>query len=316
MKKVVKQKWFLGLLAAAVVAVFVVVPSLQAVQQGSVDQYDPALKKQAFKEELENMRAILAAEGHTFTIGPNPAMQYDLEQLCGLRTDLPLPTLHLGDALKNTADLARTEALPSAYTGYATSIKDQGACGSCWAFAAMGLMEAMILKKDGVEVDLSEQQLVSCNPWGWGCNGGLWPNDMLVDPDGAMMESCFPYVASDVPCNDTCPTPYSIQGWDFVTEDWEVPPIENIKQAIYTYGAVQVGVYADRWFQLYTSGVFTRCKRNVGWTNHAVILCGWDDAKGAWLLKNSWTTGWGEDGYMWIKYNCNRVGEGANYFIY
>jgi C1A family cysteine protease len=315
MKQVLKQKWLLGLFVVAIAAVFVAVPSLQAVQRGSVDEYDPVLKREAIKQEMEAMRAIIKAEGHEFTVGPNPAMQYDLEQLCGLRTDLPLPTLHLKDALKNSADIARTEALPSAYTGYSTSIKNQGNCGSCWAFAAVGLMEAMILKNDGIEVDLSEQQLVSCNPYGWGCNGGLWPNDMLVNP-GAMMESCFPYVASDVPCNDTCPTPYQIQSWDFVTEDWVVPPTEDIKQAIYTYGAVQVGIYADRWFQAYTSGVLTKCRRRVNYTNHAVILCGWDDAKEAWLLKNSWGTGWGENGYMWIKYECNRVGEGANYFIY
>jgi cathepsin L len=50
--------------------------------------------------------------------------------------------------------------------------------------------------------------------------------------------------------------------------------------------------------------------------NHAVILCGWDDAKGAWLLKNSWGTGWGENGFMWIKYGCNKVGYGACYAIY
>ncbi|MCK4764796.1 MAG: hypothetical protein KAW12_21540, partial [Candidatus Aminicenantes bacterium] len=50
--------------------------------------------------------------------------------------------------------------------------------------------------------------------------------------------------------------------------------------------------------------------------NHAIILCGWDDALGAWLLKNSWGTGWGDNGFMWIQYNCNVVGYGANYIVY
>lgn len=315
MKKTLKQKWYLGLVVVAALAVLITVPFLQADQRGGVDEYDPVLKKEAIQQELEAMRAIIAAEGHQFTVGPNPAMQYDLKQLCGLRTDFPLPTVHLNTALKNTVDLARPASLPSSYTGYYTSIKDQGACGSCWAFAAVGLLESMILKHDSIEVDLSEQYMLSCNPWGWGCNGGYWPNDMLVDP-GAAMESCFPYVATEVPCKDTCATPYSIQGWDFVTEDNVVPDVELIKQAIYTYGAVSAGVYADRWFQYYTSGVLTRCKRRVNWSNHAIILCGWDDAKGAWLLKNSWGPNWGENGFMWIQYNCNRVGDGANYFIY
>jgi inhibitor of cysteine peptidase len=171
------------------------------------------------------------------------------------------------------------------------------------------------LKKDGIEVDLSEQQVVSCNPWGWGCNGGYWPNNYLVSP-GLMLESCFPYVADDVPCEDNCPILYAGQGWGFVEDDFVVPSVEAIKQAIYTYGAVQAGVYVERFFMAYTGGIFNKCKKRVNYTNYAVILCGWDDAKGAWLLKNSWGPEWGENGFMWISYDCNRVGEGANYFVY
>ena len=313
MKRFLKQKWVLGCLAVAVLAVFISLTSLQAVQKG--EPIDPISKRAEIKAELESMRAEIMANGYSFTVGMNPAAQYDLSQLCSLNTNLTLPTLHMSTAPVDLRPLASPADLPPAYTGYSSSVKNQGSCGSCWAFAAVGLMEAMILKADNVEVDLSEQQLVSCNPWGWGCNGGLWPNDMLVDP-GAMMEACFPYTATDEPCNESCPTPYAIQSWGFVTADNVVPSVEEIKQAIYTHGAVQVGVYADRWFQLYESGVFDRCKKRVNYTNHAVILCGWDDAKGAWLLKNSWGPGWGENGFMWITYGCNKVGDGANYFIY
>jgi len=157
--------------------------------------------------------------------------------------------------------------------------------------------------------------MLSCNPYDWDCNGGLWPNDMLVTT-GSALESCFPYVASAVPCNTSCSTPYKIQSWAFVTQDYVVPATDLIKQAIYTYGAVQAGVYVDRTFQYYTSGVMNKCAKNPRYTNHAIILCGWDDTLGAWRLKNSWGTGWGEQGFMWIKYGCNRVGEGANYFVY
>jgi C1A family cysteine protease len=311
MKKALKQKWLLGLFVVAVLAVFVMIPTLQAVEKGEFK--DRSERQAKIKAELEAMQAEIELNGYTFTVGPNPAMKYDLEELCSLRHDLPLPRMHLREALDNLPD--RAASLPSSYNGYYTSIKDQGPCGSCWAFAAVGLLESMILKNDSVEVDLSEQYMLSCNPWNWGCNGGYWPNDMLVDP-GAAMESCFPYVADEVPCNESCPTPYQIQSWAFVEEDNMVPPTEDIKQAIYTYGAVQAGVYADRWFQMYTSGVFNRCRRRVNYSNHAIILCGWDDTKGAWLLKNSWGTGWGEDGFMWISYGCNKVGDGANYFIY
>jgi cathepsin L len=134
---------------------------------------------------------------------------------------------------------------------------------------------------------------------------------------GAALEACFPYVAMDVPCDTSCPTPYQAQSWAFVNGANNVPSVEEIKQAIYDYGSVQVGVYVDSYFQVYTSGVFNRCtkKKNV-YPNHIVTLCGWDDAKGAWLLKNSWGTGWGESGFMWIVYGCNNVGYGANYIVY
>ncbi len=303
------KKYLLGLVVVIFMAVLVTVPS-QALQKGAMP--DRSEKQAKIRAELESMRAEIEANGYTFSVGPNPAMQYSLQELCSFRPDLPLPAMHLREAIDNLPD--RVTSLPSSYTGYYTSIKNQGSCGSCWAFAAVGLLESMILKNDSVEVDLSEQYMLSCNPWEWGCGGGYWPNDMLVDP-GAAMESCFPYVATEVPC-EPCPTPYQIQSWAFVTEDNVVPPTDLIKQAIYTYGAVQAGVWVDHWFQMYTGGVFNRCKKKVNWTNHAIILCGWDDAKGAWLMKNSWGPGWGENGFMWISYGCNKVGDGANYFIY
>jgi hypothetical protein len=309
-----KKKWFLGLLVVAIVALFIAVPVLQAAQRGDLDK-DPVAKRAKLEAQIEAMRAEIKANGYTFTVGVNPAMQYDLAQLCSLRVDLPLPTMHMGDALINSEGIAGAEALPASFIGYATSIKDQGSCGSCWAFATIGLMESMILKNVGIEVNLSEQNLVSCNPWDWGCNGGYWANDMLVSP-GAVMETCFPYTATDAPCITTCPYPYNIQSWAFITTDDEVPSTDSIKQAIYTYGAVQTGIYAESYFQAYTGGVLNVCKRRPRYSNHAIMLIGWDDALGAWRLKNSWGTGWGESGYMWIKYGCNLVGYAANYMIY
>ena len=311
MKKLLLKSVFV-LALAALVAIVVYQP-VQANEK--IDE--KAIRMAKIEAQLAAMRAEIKEKGYTFTVGHNPALKYELEELCGFDRVNAIP---LGNAVHNIQEgnLKRTRDLPSAYTGYATSIKNQGSCGSCWAFAAVGLMEAMILKNDGVEVDLSEQHMLDCNPWDWGCNGGFWPNDMLVDT-GSPYESCYPYLAYETPCDDSCPIDYTIQSWAFVTEDNVVPPTDLIKQAIYTYGAVAAGVYADSWFMSYTSGVLNRCKRNVKWSNHAIMLCGWDDSKGdsgAWLLKNSWGTGWGENGYMWIPYGCDKVGDGAHYFIY
>lgn len=299
------KKWFLGVLLGALVCAVIFVPPM------------PAFEKTKICVDIDAMRAEIDANGYTFNVGLNPALNYEPEQLCGLRFDLETPEARRYEIVPGVAvDRAAAEAeLPYSYIGYYTSVKGAGACGGSWAFSALGTMEAMILKTDGIEVDLSEQQLISCNPWGWGCNGGFWPNDMLVDP-GVILESCFPYVAMDIPCEHACPIVYQLQGWAFLEADYVVPSVETIKQAILTYGAVQAGVYVEKFFMAYTGGVFNKCKRRANYTNHAVILCGWDDLKGAWLLKNSWGTGWGEAGFMWISYNCNRVGEGANVLIY
>lgn len=272
-----------------------------------------AMDKAKIEDEINRMRSEISANGYTFTVAANPVMHYDLRELCTFSHENWINAVPLSEALYT---LPESELeLPWAYIGYFTPVKNHGSCGSGWAFTALGTFEAVILKEDGVAVDLSEQQLISCNPWGWGCNGGYWPNDMVVDP-GVMLESCFPYVADEVPCDMTCPIAYAALGWGFVEADNVVPSVEAIKEAIYTYGSVQAGVYVEKFFQAYSGGVFNKCKRQVNYTNHAIILCGWDDTKGAWLLKNSWGTGWGEDGFMWISYDCNRVGEGANFFIY
>jgi C1A family cysteine protease/putative hemolysin len=195
-----------------------------------------------------------------------------------------------------------------------SSIKNQGNCGSCWAFGTAAALECNILIKDAVEEDLSEQWLVSCNQEGYGCGGGWWVHDYFqysTDPcgdAGAVLEADFPYTATNAPCN--CPYPhfYFIDGWGFVT-GWEVPPVDMIKQAILDYGPVSVAVIVNNAFHDYTGGVFDDC--TTGDCNHAVALVGWDDTQGSngvWFLRNSWGPGWGEDGYMKIEYNCSLVG--------
>jgi cathepsin L len=139
---------------------------------------------------------------------------------------------------------------------------------------------------------------------------------MLINP-GAMPESCFKYTALDSACS-YCASPTFTKAlqWSYVGSSGSVPSIAAIKQAIYDHGSVSAAIYVDRYFQAYKSGVLTSCTKRPKSVNHAIILCGWDDAKGAWRLKNSWGTSWGEQGYMWIKYGCSNVGYGACWVTY
>jgi C1A family cysteine protease len=260
-------------------------------------------------------------EGWTFTVGENPATGYSLDELCGLRVP---ENWWVGAKFDPCTP---TKSLPEAFSwcdsGGCTPVKNQGSCGSCWAFGTVGPLECNIKLKDGVTVDLSEQWLVSCNPYGWGCGGGWWAHDQhqwQTDPcggGGAVLEAHFPYVALDVPCNCPYPHDYFIDDWAFVGNEYSVPPVASIKQAILDYGPVSVAVYANFAMQAYTGGVFNDCE--TGEVNHAVVLVGWDDAQGTsgvWIMRNSWSPGWGEGGYMRIPYDCSNIGYAACYVNY
>ncbi len=231
-----------------------------------------------------------------------------------------------------------SDAAPADYnwcgSGGCTPVKDQGDCGSCWAFATSGVVELLIKMSDGVERDLSEQYLVSCNTDGWGCDGGGRAFDYFIDeippgePDaGAVYEGDFIYQASEVPCNPPHPHHEKLIDWNYVAGGAAYPTVAQIQQAIYDYGPVYVSICAGPEFQDYDGGIFNTDESSVcdGGTNHGVVLVGWDDSQGSsgvWYLRNSWGTGWGETlaggggGYMRIEYGTSNVGRYPAYAVY
>jgi C1A family cysteine protease len=265
------------------------------------------------------------AEGWTFTVGETSATSRSLDQLCGFVRPADWRSRARFDPC-----VAKT-ALPAAFDwrarGGCTSIKDQWYCGSCWAFASAGALECAIKIIDGVEKDLSEQWLVSCNRENYSCDGGFWVFDYFKKKGdackgiGAVLEHDLPYYSWEggyYPCDCPYTHHYTIDDWAYIGDGSDdIPSVNAIKQAIMDHGPVAVSITADQAFSAYTGGVFNACSSD--YTNHAVLLVGWDDRKGsgAWILRNSWgDTWWGEGGYMWIKYGCSRVGEGAAYVVY
>lgn len=314
-----KRLWLLGLLVVVVSTAFICIPLLQAIETTNDVEQDACQRENDRAEELnfrlEQMQTVLDSEGHTFTIGHNPAMQYALEQLCTLDPDLAGPEDILLEGTDDMEGLDYAMALPSVYTGYYTSIKNQGSCGSCWAFSVVGCFEGSYKRKTGSSPNFSEQYVLDCNPYGYSCNGGWFSaQNMNKSPYGARNESCYPYVGYKKSCSSACSYVARVSSWYYVGSSSGVPSTSYIKQKIYDKGCVAAAVTADSYFQAYRSGVYTR--NNTGSVNHAIILMGWGDSKGAWRLKNSWGTGWGESGFMWIKYGVSRVGYAANYVNY
>lgn len=217
----------------------------------------------------------------------------------------------------------RTTALPSAFTycdsNSCTPVKDQGPCGSCWAFATVGVMEQVEKKVDGVERDLSEQHLVSCTNDSSrfrGCQGG-WEafdyydtlNDQM-NAVGTVYERDFPYVAADAACRMGISHHERIASWERLANS----ETDTLKQALVDHGPIWVTVCADPAFQNYQGGMVFNGTTDC--TNHAVVITGWDDGTQSWLIRNSWGQGWGDRGYMRIAYGANGIGRVASAVTY
>lgn len=197
-------------------------------------------------------------------------------------------------------------------------VRRQGNCGACWAFAAAASFESSYAKKNGTILDISEQTMVNCTN-NSNCNGGLphivfdaWANDLQPIVD----EKTEPYRENNGTCQNYNKK-YQISNYGVMDLNYILPIFpkvadNDLKRALLAYGAVTTGVYAGMAFINYTGGIFDEnsLKKNP---NHAVNIVGWDDAKEAWLIRNSWGEEWGEDGYMWLKYGTNGIGTGASW---
>jgi C1A family cysteine protease len=190
--------------------------------------------------------------------------------------------------------------------GIVTPVKDQGSCGSCWAFSATGSLEAAYATAHGKLLSFSEQQLVDCSgPQGNnGCGGGLMDRAFIYwEKNGACLEADYAYTAKNGVCQTSC------LGYAKVAKYNDILRGEpNLFNAV-NIAPISIAIEADQQgFQFYKSGVFQGpCGQKL---DHGVLLVGYGDDTNLpyWLVKNSWGARWGEAGYIRIMRNQNLCG--------
>jgi len=218
-----------------------------------------------------------------------------------------------------------------------TPIRDQAECGSCWAFGAVACLEAIynIQNNDpNLDIDLSEQFLVSCSmsfPYrNEGCCGGYMSDTLIfMKNKGTILETCFPYEAVDADgrdaedCYTNDPSHDPVKCTDRCSE-WQSQIIkagsyeflygmDSIKTAVSSYGPVIAAflVYSD--FKEYEGGIYHH-DHGQFLGGHIVSIVGYNDAESYWICKNSWGPDWGEDGYFRIGYGECGIDSNCAYF--
>lgn len=191
--------------------------------------------------------------------------------------------------------------------GYVTPVKNQGHCGSCWTFSTTGALEGQHFRKTRKLVNLSEQNLVDCaTAYGnHGCQGGLMDNafQYIKENGGIDTEESYPYEGVEGQCRFKKST---IGAKDTGFVDVPQGDEEALKQALGTVGPVSVAIDASHFsFQFFHTGVYDEPQCSPMQLDHGVLAVGYGTYQGQdyWLVKNSWGTQWGLEGYIRMSRN-------------
>lgn len=227
---------------------------------------------------------------------------------------------HLGETHVKITDC---DNLPANFDlrdlGVVPPIRDQGQCGSCWAFSKTGSLESSLLASGGKAIDLSEQELVSCDSNNYGCSGGDLNSTEYQISHGQGLESDFPYEASNTRCKTVAVAAKGVgSGFVHVGSPNSAPSDKDVQCAIYKSHTIPwITVSAtgswSRGFPSTLDTPYAHCGH--GQINHAVGVIGWKTVNNKiyYIMKNSWGTSWGAQGYGLLALGCDSFGDEVAY---
>jgi hypothetical protein len=268
---------------------------------------------------LEEIRRHIEDQGHHWIAGPTGVSRLPPEQfhrLLGAR--MPPDYAERLEKVRATSPSYSAAYLPARFdwtdSAAVSPVRDQ-MCGDCWAQASVAALESRLRIDDGDSTLLSVQQAIDCNYGGSSCDGGSAGSVYdLYRVIGAVRQISYPYVGRDRSCQeDTCEIVARIDRWAYIDTT-----VASVKTHLLAGGPLAAGMGAYDDIAYYTGGCY-ECGAAVS-ANHLVLIVGWDDSlcdgQGAWHVKNSWGTDWGEDGYFWIRYGSCGIGVGSTVIDY
>ena len=247
--------------------------------------FEESYRERVFLENLAKINLHNMNQHNSYRMGLNQFSALTDEEFVQTYLGTIVPTQNIVD--EEDVEVVSVGDVDWTTQGAVTPVKNQGQCGSCWAFSATGGLEGLSKLAYGSLQSFSEQQLVDCSgKYGnMACNGGLMDNAFkFVKDNGIVHEDEYPYKAVKQACSKT--------GGDFKISGFtDITNCNDLANAV-TGRPVSIAVDATNWSR-YSSGVFNNCSTRL---NHGVLLVGVTDQY--WRVKNSWSASWGEQGFI------------------
>ncbi|KAJ9566277.1 hypothetical protein OSB04_002243 [Centaurea solstitialis] len=268
------------------------------------DDSEREMRFKIFKDNVAYIESFNGAGNQGYKLSVNEFADQTNEEFKAVRNGFKVPS-GFGSGRTSSFMYEYVNAIPSSMDwrkkGAVTPIKDQGQCGSCWAFSTIAATEGITQLTTGKLISLSEQELMDCDRSGedQGCEGGYMDDGFkfIVNNKGINTEAAYPYQAADATCNTKKEAVHAakIAGHEDVPANDELALLKAVAMQ-----PVSVAIDAgESDFQFYSSGVFNgTCGTEL---DHGVTAVGYgtsEDGVKYWLVKNSWGTSWGEEGYI------------------
>lgn len=279
-------------------------------QYATWEEHERRMTWEANLQYIEKHNAEASERKHTFILGENEFADMTSEEFVSVmngyrHNDVTAALCHL---YVNNAELSDIpDTVDWREQGYVTKVKNQGQCGSCWAFSVTGSLEGQNFKKTGKLVSLSEKNLMDCSrkEGNKGCDGGLMDLgfEYVIKNHGIDTEASYPYKPEDGKCKFNQTNIGAIeQGCKDIWKGSE----KELQKAVANEGPISVGIDASHaFFQLYKSGVYYDELCSSRKLDHGVLVVGYGNEQGQdyWIVKNSWGPKWGQEGYILMSRN-------------